>query len=128
MHETADRRGKTVAESTARLARMLGAEAGVENLGDDRWVQLARHIAEQQLILIERSLAAVRNRMGGWTPIRIIGAGAGAFLARKLARRQECDYLAFADLFANGAASAHDIATCAPAVAVAELARRKRLA
>ena len=127
LHETADRRGKTAADSIARLARMLGAEAGIDDVHDDRWMQLATHIAEQQLLLIERSLAAVRRRMDGGSPILIIGAGAGAFLARKLARRQGCDYLAFADLFASGAASTSDVATCAPAVAVAELVRRMRL-
>ena len=127
LHETADRRGKSAAESIARLARMLGTEAGVDDVGDDRWVQLAAHIAEQQSMLMERSLTAVRNRIDGEMPIKIIGAGAGAYLVQKLARRQGCDYLAFADLFANGNASARDIATCAPAVAVAELVRRMRL-
>jgi probable H4MPT-linked C1 transfer pathway protein len=124
LHETADGRGKTAAESIARLARMLGTEAGADDLMDSRWVQLAAHIAEQQLLLIERALVAVSKRMDAGTPVKIIGAGAGAWLAQKLARRQGCDYLAFADLFADGAASARDIATCAPAVAVAELMRR----
>ncbi len=127
LQETADRRGKTVAESIARLARMLGAEAGIDDLHDDRWLQLATHIAEQQLLLVERAFAAVRERMDRGTSIPVIGAGAGAFLAQKLARRQGCAYLAFADLFANGVVSSRDIATCAPAVAVAELVRRMRL-
>jgi probable H4MPT-linked C1 transfer pathway protein len=124
LHETADRRGKTAAESVARLARMLGTEAGAGDVPDGRWVQLAAHIAEQQLLLIARALVAVHKRMDAGTPVTIIGAGAGAWLAQKLARRQRFDYLDFADLFADGAASARDIATCAPAVAVAELVRR----
>ncbi len=127
LHASADGRGKTPAENIARLARMLGTEAGADDVLDDRWMQLAAHIAEQQLGLIERALIAVSKRMAAGSPVKIIGAGAGAWLAQKLARRQGCDYLAFADLFADGAASARDIATCAPAVAVAELVRRMPL-
>ena len=127
LQETADRRGKSVAESIARLARMLGTEAGIEEMGDDHWVRLAAHIAEQQLLLMERALVAVRKRIDGIMPITIIGAGAGACLAQKLARRLGCDYVAFSGLFANGNAAARDIATCAPAVAVAELVRRMEL-
>jgi len=126
LQETADGRGKSVAESIARLARMLGTEAGIHDASNHRWAQLAAHIAEQQLQLIERALVTVRQRLDGGSPLTIIGAGTGAWLARKLARRHGHGYLDFAGLFAHGAATARDIAACAPAVAVAELVRRAR--
>lgn len=124
LQEPADRRGKTVTESMTRLARMLGAEAGAGIADAECWRQLAMHIAEQQLLMIERAFSTVRGRMGERKPLTVVGAGAGAFLAQKLARRQGCEYLAFADLFPGGRVSSRDIATCAPAIAVAELARR----
>ena len=124
LYATADGRGKTVAESRARLARMLGAD--VTAGGPDCWRQVAEHIAEQQLLMIERAFLNVHDRFDSRLSMKIIGAGAGAFLARKLARRQQCDYLDFAELFVNGPVSSYDIATCAPAVAVADLSRRMR--
>ena len=127
LHEAADGRGKSAAESIVRLARMLGTEAGVPDAGEKRWTQVAAYIAEQQLLLIDRALATVRKRLGRGKPVTIIGAGAGAWLARKLARRHGHGYLDFAGLFENGTATARDIATCAPAVAVAELVRRAQL-
>lgn len=127
LHDSADRRGKSVAESVSRLARMLGAEVppGVPDHGC--WCELAAHIAERQLQMIERALQDVLARLPAGPPLTIVGAGTGAFLARKLARRGGHVYRPFSDLFAVRGATRWDVAACAPAVAVAELARRGRL-
>ncbi|MBI1731528.1 MAG: hypothetical protein HYR49_02005 [Gammaproteobacteria bacterium] len=127
LHESADRRGKSVAESIARLARMLGAEAraGAEEAG--RWRQVAEHIAAVQLRIIERAFTGVLSSLGAGLPVTVVGAGSGSFLARKLAQRHGCGYVSFPALFESSAVAPEAVATCAPAIAVAELARRARL-
>lgn len=122
LHETADQRGKSVPESMARLARMVGAEVGS---GDaNTWRTLADHIADRQLQMLERALARVTAGLEQDLPITVVGTGAGEFLARKLAHRAGHQYAGFADLFVVDGVARHDIDTCAPAVAVASLLRQ----
>lgn len=88
--ETADRREKTIDASARRLARMVGCDIGDAGLAD--WRQLAAYFAEQQL---QRIVAACKSNLareaaGGSSAV--VGAGAGAFLARKAAQRLDRQY------------------------------------
>lgn len=123
LHDTADQRGKSVQESMVRLARMVGA--GFATGEEASWQALAAHVADQQLALLERSLAQVIRRLDSSVPVTLVGTGAGEFLARKLARRMGYDYAGFSHLIPAGAVTRQEIDTCAPAVAVASLLRQQ---
>src|SRR5215469_11994621 len=56
-HSAADGRGKSLAESRARLARMVGQDAAAAP--DEVWAELARHIATRQLDEIAEGAARV---------------------------------------------------------------------
>jgi (4-(4-[2-(gamma-L-glutamylamino)ethyl]phenoxymethyl)furan-2-yl)methanamine synthase len=119
-HATADGRGKSVPESAARLARMVGRDAA--SAPEEAWRRLARDIAEAQLRQVqaaaERVLAAAA--LPGDAPL--IGAGVGRFLVPELARRLLRPYRGFDSVIAAADATvAAAAADAAPAVAVALL-------
>ena len=118
-----DGAAKTPDASRKRLARMLGTDAGErENLSD--WRQVALFIAEKQLQQITQALFHVLSNktMTDHTPL--IGAGCGRFLVKKLAHRTGHPYKDFAELLDVGNAFQMAAASCAPAVSIAQIARR----
>jgi (4-(4-[2-(gamma-L-glutamylamino)ethyl]phenoxymethyl)furan-2-yl)methanamine synthase len=119
-YPAADRRGKSAAESAARLARMLGCDAGNAEPGD--WVALARQFAECQLRLIEEAARTVSAREHLPVDAPVIGAGCGLFLATKLALRLGRPYVDFADIVPIAPEAREAAARAAPAAAVALLA------
>jgi (4-(4-[2-(gamma-L-glutamylamino)ethyl]phenoxymethyl)furan-2-yl)methanamine synthase len=121
MEETADGAGKSAAESATRLARMLGRDRSPAPL--EAWRGVACHLAAEQIGEIRRALALVLSRAPAADDAPLIGAGAGRFLVRELARLMKRPYVDFADLVAGRAPLREWAAVCAPAVAVARLAR-----
>lgn len=121
LHDSADAGPKTEAGSRVRLARMVGRDAG--DLPDAAWCELAAWFADAQLDKIARAARQVLSRglLGADAPV--VTAGAGAFLAQRLARRLERPALDFAALVDGGADWS---AWCAPAVAVGWLLREER--
>lgn len=121
MASTADGGGKTIEDSARRLARMLGRD--LDDAPPAAWVTLAHAFKQQQ---IERLQYAVqrcfsRNIIDAQAPI--IGAGAGRFLVRELARRLERPYLDATELLDAQMDDARRVAgVCLPAYAVARLA------
>ncbi|MGH6793285.1 MAG: hydantoinase/oxoprolinase family protein [Methyloceanibacter sp.] len=118
-YPAADLRGKTVPESAARLARMLGRDASEADL--PAWVEVARYFAACQLAQIEaaaRELIA-REKLDATAPV--IGGGCGRFLAKRLAERLGRPYRDFAETIACTPEARDMAARCAPAVAVALL-------
>lgn len=120
---SADGRGKSLAESRARLARMVGRDAG--ELPEVVWDRLARDLAG----LIRREIAQAARRVlaraGVLQAAPVIGAGAGRFLAASLARNLGRPYRDYATLIpAADERVAAAASVCAPAVAVALLAER----
>jgi probable H4MPT-linked C1 transfer pathway protein len=118
--DTCDGRAKTAAASAARLARMLGRDARPEELG--AWRHVAAHVARRQGERIRDAFDRIISRRMLDEDAALVGAGAGAFLARRLAREVERPYVDFftlCDVDPNRAAQASQ---CAPAVAVAFLA------
>jgi probable H4MPT-linked C1 transfer pathway protein len=119
-YPAADQRGKSVDESAARVARMLGRDAGDAELAE--WIALARYFADCQLAEIEHAARGLAECKALPHSAPVIGAGCGRFMARPLADRLGRSYVDFGDLI-DAAPGAHDMAArCAPAVAVALLA------
>jgi probable H4MPT-linked C1 transfer pathway protein len=121
--DTADGAEKTVFASAKRLARMIGCDFNHEEL--PRWQQLAEDIRAQQLYKIQRACQRQLSRRELPNDSPLIGAGVGRFLVRQLALVLGRPYMGFSELLAERAQNQTGMSTadCAPAVAVACLAR-----
>jgi probable H4MPT-linked C1 transfer pathway protein len=119
LHPTADAGPKTIEDSARRVARMVGRDAVSAPL--ETWQQLARFFAERQLgrLLASATRVIARADLSSLAPV--VGAGVGAFLARKLAARLGRQYVDFSALAARAGARQEDVMACAPAFAVAHL-------
>ncbi|MGZ8191029.1 MAG: hydantoinase/oxoprolinase family protein [Methylococcaceae bacterium] len=121
--ETADGAEKTLIASARRLSRMIGCDFNPDEL--PRWQTFAKNIRAQQLIKIqsgcERHIS--NSHLSGSCPL--IGAGVGRFLVKQLALNLGHPYLDFSDLFPISPSTGITTADCAPAVAVACLAKCK---
>ena len=120
LHPAADGRGKTPAESRARLARMIGRDAG--DAAEQAWRRLAAFFVRQQIRQIEEAVELVLSGVELPAEAPVIGAGTGRFLAAEAARRLARRYLAFDETVRSaGAPLAAAPADLAPAVSVALL-------
>jgi probable H4MPT-linked C1 transfer pathway protein len=125
LHPSADGRAKDVTASMRRLARMLGADLAD---GDAHaWHGVAAYIADRQLDTLALTCQRQLSRLCR-EDVPLVGAGSGRFLVARLARRLDRRYTDVEGLL--GSARQGDIAAadCAPAVAVARLARMEDLA
>lgn len=120
-HPAADGGEKTTAASARRLARMLGRD--LESAPLQGWHQLAEWFARTQVRQIEDACDRVLSRGGVPDDAPIVSAGVGRFLLPQIAAARGRRCLEFADLFPGSTASREGISDCAPAVAVAALAR-----
>jgi probable H4MPT-linked C1 transfer pathway protein len=119
-HGTADGKGKSVAESVARLARMLGRD-GRDGTERD-WRAAAAHIRELQLRSIHDGAAHVLSAaedLPAQAPI--IAAGIGADEVGAVARRLGREAIRFGALAKADAACEAWATAAAPAVSVALL-------
>jgi probable H4MPT-linked C1 transfer pathway protein len=120
LHPAADGRGKTVEESRARLARMIGRDAS--DASEESWRRLAEFFVGAQMRQIEEAVELVLSGSTLPDAAPIIGAGSGRYLAAELARRVSRRYLAFDETVRRtGATLAAAPADLAPAVSVALL-------
>jgi uncharacterized hydantoinase/oxoprolinase family protein len=119
LQPTADGRGKSLAESRGRLARMIGRDAGTAP--DAAWDALADAVAGRQLFQLEAACRRVLSAADLPPEAPLVGAGIGRFLAPELARRLRRPYRDFAGLVDAPAALASAASDAAPAVAVALL-------
>jgi len=122
---TGDRKGKSLAESETRLARIVGRDRGEG--GPDAWRALAAHFAEAQLRLLHDAAAVLLSRRDLPAGAPLVTCGAGAFVGRRLAARLGRTSRDFARLLSPrlGLEAARDlswISTCGPAVAVGLIA------
>lgn len=111
----ADGREKTKPASHARLARMIGLDAGSAN--HEAWFNLASWFAEMQMRQIEDAARLVLSRNEVKRDAPVLGAGTGLPVVRRLAARLNRPFIDFATLFDDDPWAGH----CAPAVAVARL-------
>jgi probable H4MPT-linked C1 transfer pathway protein len=118
---SADNGEKSHAGSTRRLARMLGLDADATDR--DGWGKVSGFIAERQLRQVldacERLLS--NPRLSPCAPL--VGAGVGRFLVERISRRLNRPYLGIESLFSCAEDMRSKVADCAPAVAVASLAK-----
>ena len=120
--ETADGAGKTLIASARRLSRMIGSDFFPEEL--PRWREFAENLRAQQLQKIQRGCEFRLQNLNFPDISPMIGAGVGRFLVKRLAQLTGHPYLDFSDLFpASANQTGLTAADCAPAVAVACLAR-----
>ena len=120
----ADNGGKTVRDSARRLARMIGRD--LESAPLAQWKQCARQLAELQLWQIRQACERVLSRTVAVDRSPVVGAGTGRFLARKLAVHLGRRYRDFDSLIDAAPDTASWASSCAPAVAVALLAQRRK--
>ena len=122
-YPAADQRGKSVQESAARLARMLGRDASETEHGE--WIALARYFADCQLAEIEHAARGLAERDTLARSAPVVGAGCGRFVAKALAERLGRPYLDFAEIIDAAPEARETAARCAPAVSVALLAAKR---
>lgn len=119
VHDTADGAPKTIEASARRICRMLGRDLS----GDaDTMRNVSNYFAYRQFDLLQRALLAVHSRPGLRCE-RIVAAGVGAFLARKLAHFNNIPCVDLSSLFDVDPALRSAVMTCAPAAALAKLGR-----
>jgi len=121
-HPTADGREKTESASARRLARMVGRDLESASMGD--WKRLATWIVRAQVGRIEDACDRILSRGDLPDDAPLIGAGVGRFLLPALAARLGRPYREFAELVPTSREIRGLVSDCAPAVAVAWLARR----
>jgi probable H4MPT-linked C1 transfer pathway protein len=119
LHATADGKGKSLAESIARLARMLGRDGHDGTLED--WRAAAAHIRAAQLRSIEDGAARVLSGHPLPTSAPVVAAGIGADEVGEVARRLGRDCVRFGTLISSDPAYETWATACAPAVSVAHL-------
>lgn len=120
----ADQGEKSIPGSQQRLARQFGRDAA--SLPANRWRQLADNLREQQLMALHGAMDIQFSRglLGESAPL--VGAGVGRFLVREMAQRLRRHYVDFSELFpVSAGANRQAIAACAPAAALAFLARQE---
>lgn len=123
LHATADGRGKSIEESTQRLARMLGRDAAEGTIED--WRSTARYITECQMRSIHDGMMAVLSRRPELWGGRLVTAGIGADVAYVLALRTGLQPIMFGKLVGASGAMAMKATYAAPATAVALLLDHK---
>jgi (4-(4-[2-(gamma-L-glutamylamino)ethyl]phenoxymethyl)furan-2-yl)methanamine synthase len=120
--EAADGKLKDMEGSVRRLARMLGTDS-IASVEPQRWYKLAEYFEETQLQLLTNAVLRVLSNAPE-SKRKIIGAGAGRFLIKKIAQRINIPYIEFSDLCDSESELQHKCNVCAPAVAVAQLNRQ----
>lgn len=115
LHGTSDGRGKSVAESRARLARCFGRDA--EPGEDADWEAAAQVIADAQ---VESILDGCRQV--GVTAGRVVTAGIGAGVVSQVAGKLGMPVVTFGQLIDAPVEWTEWATRCAPAVSVAMLA------
>jgi probable H4MPT-linked C1 transfer pathway protein len=128
MADTADGKEKTSFASARRIARMIGHDADDEPLS--AWIALAYEFKSQHVLRLQevatKHLARTKNKQN----VKIIGAGAGSFLAREISANMNIQFLDVVVLLKDTMHTegmsevelGHRAGVCLPAYAVAYLA------
>lgn len=117
--DTADGQGRTEIDTMRRLARMVGHD--VEDRAAAVWHSLAQAFKATQLQALQLAIQSQMSRAER-QPVKIIGLGAGSFLAETLAQTLGLDYqAASAGILADDQTLRKNAEVCFPAYAVARL-------
>ncbi len=128
-HPACDSGDKTPAGSARRLARMFGCDyVGAIPVSLEHWRRVARTIAGVQQRKIEQAVRRLSQRENLDAAAPVVGAGAGCFLAKRVAQACSRPFVAFDELFDEGRATPSGgmpqrVRDCAAAVSAAWLAR-----
>lgn len=120
-YPAADNGSKTRKGSARRLARMLGLDLEATAMED--WCRLARYFSDQQIQTLLAAIDSVLSHSDLDASAPLVGAGVGRFLVKRLAQCRGRPYLDLGSLFEAECLVVGDPADCAPAAAVAWLAR-----
>ena len=115
----ADGRSKSLDDTRARLARLVGRDA--ESGTPQQWDALAHFFARAQMRRIEDAIALLASREPAGSR-RPLSARESAAAIAAFARREGRDYRAFGEFLPAAPAAASIAADCAPACAVGLLA------
>jgi probable H4MPT-linked C1 transfer pathway protein len=119
--DTPDGQPKDLFNSARRLARMLGRDYDPRGLQAIK--RVARFVSNCQLERLQRSVACVLSRIAEQDRVdTLVGAGAGAFVAERLALANGMDFLDFATVAQAPETMFREVRNCAPAVCLAKLA------
>lgn len=124
MAETADGAGKSHEDSARRLARMVGRD--LADASQNQWRTLAFAIKSRQLRTLQQGVERALSRGLLHERAPLLGAGAGRFLVRELARNMGCDYRDISEWVLAVPSVADWAVTCLPAYAVARLGAREQ--
>ena len=119
VQKTTDGRGKSAAESRARLARMVGRDA--HEASDAAWLALARYFAEAQLRELADAAAQVLSQGGVDDAAPVVAAGIGADVLCELSRRLGRRHVDFGELIGAAPSATRAATHFAPAAALAIL-------
>ena len=126
LSDTSDGRGKDEASSAARLARMFGHDAKLEEAS--LWRQVAQYVREQQLQMIINACRKQLTKFAEPQNVPIVGAGVGRFLIQEIAQRFNRRYIDFESLCkCESTDNEFNAGDCAPAASVACLAYQRFL-
>ena len=120
LHATADGKGKSLDESVARLARMLGRDAADGDMRD--WQLVAHYVRDEQLKSISEGLYQVLSASALTRDRPVVVAGIGASDAAAAALRLGHSTMAFGELAGAVESCRREATYAAPSVAVALLA------
>ncbi len=126
MMEAADGNSKDIEASMRRLARMMGTDA-TDSIQGKRWYKLAEYFEEIQLQVLTKAVLRVLSSSPD-SGSKVVGAGAGRFLIKKIAQRVNVPYIEFSDLCDSDIQLQNKCNVCAPAVSIAQLNRQFSLA
>lgn len=121
LHPTADGAPRSPAASARRLARMVGRDA--TSAPHRVWADLARDLARRQADQVAAAISSVSREAGIPPEAPIVAAGAGRFVALRVAGSLARPVREFSTLVPAGPGLSGLTSDCAPAVAVAWLAR-----
>jgi len=116
-HDTADGKEKTIAASTARLARMVGRDS--DDLSQREWRSVAEWFSEHQLRTIHEAAFRVASQLDDNAPV--VGAGTGRWQIRRLADRLGRPFVDLADIIPASRTVRNEASNGAAATAVALL-------
>ena len=124
-YPTADGGPRTPEASARRLARMVGRDLGEGTMDD--WCALAAAFADAQLGALVEACRELPGMVALAPEAPVVCAGAGRFVAARLAHVLGRPAITLGSLLADIAPDCADrVTTCAPAVAVARLAANKQ--
>lgn len=122
---TADGADKSEQSCAARIARMVGYDVTHASLA--HWKGLALEFKQHQIGQIRMAIQHQLSRLGDVAELKIIGAGAGGFLVKEIARDLNYSYQDVQDFVAADALELRKMAAvCFPAYAVGFLSLSDR--